>query len=341
MARRRILVAVVPPVTVGNSVRTLRRTLGDQRSERITPHVTVIPPFNIADEIFADYRRHVRSVVTVTRPFAIWSCGFGTFLPAAPTIHLEMTDGGSGALAALRRALSAEHVVPGDPRPFRPHMTIRSRASQEQIGLALGVTSQRFAIGDRNDTDRPLVSWQVDSVQIMEQRHLPGTGTRWVPFAEESFGPSVVVGRGGVELVIRTASVLDAGTLDADREADVVTTGPDDRDTTSPDDRDPSPGDGRLLCVTAELPESVGAPIGAVTGLLTGVHAELTSLRVDEEHRGIGIGHQLLAHWSHRARDAGAAVAVARAETEAPEVVEFLASEGFTRVGRWLVRDVG
>lgn len=360
MARRRILVALVPPGEVLAVCRALRTALGDRRSERIVPHVTVIPPMNLRAEELEVYRRHVRSVMTRTEPFRVVADRFGTFLPGAPTIHLEIGDGGTGRLAGLRSELALDGVVPSDDRAYRPHLTIRSRATEEQIVAALEATSPRFLLTDANrnraasDADTTvgpmasaasggahsehpveppgsLLGWTVGSVQLMEQRHETGGGTIWRPLAEESFGPEVVVGRGGVELVLRAASVIDpavfeAGLLDEHVRAD------------SPD------RPGGLLCVTAELVGSTGVPVGVAVGRVMGEGAELTAVVVVGDHRGSGIGSRLLAHWTHRANTSGVSLIWSGprgADARCRSQEEFLGRYGYVEVGGRFVREIG
>lgn len=334
MARRRVLVAIVPPVTVAEQVRTLRWALGDRRPERIVPHVTIVPPFNVATDDVDRFRRHIRSVVLATTPFSVSVSGLATFAPSTPTIHLEVHDGGSGALTQLRSRLGLDGLVPVDGRPFRPHMTVRSRASDEQIEAALVAGSPLFSIPVNDPTDGsgdpasdPRMRWEVGSVQLMEQHHRAGIGTLWQPIAEEPFGPPVVVGRGGVELVIRTTSVFDAAPWE---------------DGEFPPGIDAAHG--QALCVTAERADVIGRPIGGAMGQVRDRYAELHWLRVSHEHRGMGVGRHVLGHWIHGANVAGADVVLFEttdADAGCPELVDFLAGAGFTRVGRWLVRDPG
>lgn len=360
MARRRVLVAIVPPATVAEQVRTLRWALGDRRPERIVPHVTVVPPFNVATDDVDRFRRHIRSVVLATTPFSVSVSGLATFAPSTPTIHLEVHDGGSGALTQLRSRLGLDGLVPVDGRPFRPHMTVRSRASDEQIEAALVAGSPLFSIPVNDPTDGsgdpasdPRMRWEVGSVQLMEQHHRAGIGTLWQPIAEEPFGPPVVVGRGGVELVIRTTAIVDttpgaSGSGDAADHSEGVEH--ERSDEWSEQGAHDAVGDrpgidaahGQALCVTAERPDVIGRPIGSVVGKVRGPYAGLHWLRVGHEHRGMGVGRQMLAHWIHGANVAGADVVLFEttdADAECPELVDFLAGAGFTRVGRWLVRD--
>lgn len=348
MARRRILIAVVPPADVVHLVRGLRRSLGDHRPERILPHVTIIPPVNVAPDDVDRYRQHVRSVVVDAHPFRVSVSGLATFAPSTPTIHMRVEDGGSGALSELRSRLVLDGLVPLDERPFRAHMTLRSRASEEQIAAVLEATSPRFMVPATDPVDAdvadPLTQWEVRSVHLMEQHHRPGVGTRWESVAEEPFGPLAVVGRGGVELVMRTSSIVDAGLGRSDHSDDE----PDGSDASVPDRYGATPeiesADGETLCVTAEPTGAIGKPVGGAVGVVRDRCANLCWLRVDDEHRGMGVGRQVLAHWIHGANVAGADVVLFEmtdGDAGRLELIDFLSAAGFNRVGRWLVRDPG
>lgn len=332
MTRRRLLVAAVPPPAVIASTRTLRRAFGDHRMERIVPHVTLVPPFNLAGERFDEYRQHVRSVVGRTEAFDVVGERFATFDPDTPTIHLEIDDLGSNRLGKLRGALALDGVTKVDQRPFRPHLTVRSRASSERIGAVLDATSTDDALHPvASDGDGPtgldaLAAWTVESVQIMEQTHREGSGTRWEPVAEERFGTPVVIGRGGLETVLRSGCVLDRGVLEVGLVGDELLEAVD--GPWSPD------GEGAVaetLCVTAEEPGSVGRPMGVALGRVAGELAVLELVAVSPQHRSMGIGRRLVDQWCHRADHSGASVVRGPGDP-------FLEGAGFVRVGGYGVR---
>lgn len=311
MSRRRILVAIVPPPEIVDTARRLRRLLGDLRSESIVPHITVVPPVNIETGRFAAIRRHLRVVASTTTPIELEITGVSSFHPSTPTVHFEIAEVGGRRLAELRTALMQGDLERNENRPFRAHITLRKRAEQERIIAALEALSGAGRTFDR---------WTAETFHLMEQRRSEERGTYWVPIVEEQLGPLTVVGRGGVELVIRSS-----GTVDPEAAAML---GVRVYEMNQSLDR---------LAVTAEFPRKVGQPVGVAVGRIGRAAAVLEHIAVRADSRGMGIGRHLVSQWCHNAAVAGAPLAWA----EDVEGAEMLSSAGFVPVGDLWVRELG
>ena len=128
MARRRFLVALVPPPRLLHQLRGLRAALGGPAVERIVPHVTLVPPFNVPDGGDSQVRRDLRAAVTDAAPIEVVLGPAASFAPANPTLHLAV-GGDLAGLGRLRERVRA--VAPGrrDRHPFVPHLTLLRDAS--------------------------------------------------------------------------------------------------------------------------------------------------------------------------------------------------------------------
>lgn len=278
--RRRVLVALVPPEPILEPLRALRSLVGAPSVERITPHVTLVPPLNLRRSD-AELRAHLRDAVRDLRPFELWLGPGASFAPENPTLHLRVggDEAATDALVQLRQRLRSDVLDREDRHGFVPHLTLRRGAGSAATAAAAEVLAGRLG------------PWQVDRIHLLDQVH-DERGTAWSVSAEEPFGGPVVVGRGGVELHLRTSSTAER--LVGEAEA-----------TTSP-------ATGPLI-VVAELPSTPGEVVARAVGSVAGDDARLLDLAVVEAHRGTGIGRQVLAHWCSEAASRGATVAISEA----------------------------
>lgn len=280
---------------------------GNARFERIVPHVTLVPPINVSEVDLPEALAAVRRVATGTKPFRIGFSSLASFAPSARTVHLAV-ESRSGELERLRDRVRVGPLLRDDPRPFSPHVTLMTGASDDQIGAALAVGSARSEVGGL------LEEWDVDRLFVMEQ-HRDEFGTRWKILSEEPLGEEVVVGRGGVELHLRCLEHVEPAVQRLLDEADCAAS--------------TDPG---LVCVSAEVPGSAGAPVCVAVGRVVGECAHLDSLITTKQHRREGMAHQVLANWCYQSAMRGATIAVAAGPDG------FLEQAGFTRLGHLVIR---
>lgn len=321
MTRHRLAVALLPPEQLSLQVDGLRRMLGDHRLGELASHVTLVPPVNVRHEALPGIRRHLREIATGTERFELFLGPAATFAPATPTVHLSV-GGDLERLFGLRGQLKSGPLQREDEWPFVPHVTLRESVAPEL--LAASLTTLSGSLGQ----------WPVDRLYLLERVEVPepvdamddtdrGVAAsvvarmQWRAVVEEPFGGPDVVGRGGIELVLRTLQSIEP-------EVGALVGG-------SPTQL------GEALVVVAELPAMAGAPIAAIVGSSRHGVADLTQLHVSEEHQGMGIGRQVAARWCVEAARRGANVAVADAAVGGGA----LEAWGFSRVGHTLMRQLG
>ena len=177
-----------PPVA--GEVQGLRRALGDGSLAAIGPHLTLVPPLNIAEGQLGDVLATVRSAAAAEPgPISLVLGPVLTFVPASPVLYLGAGGSEPSQLAALDRLAGAVLQGPlGRPRrwPWVPHVTVCDEVPGEEHAAA---------------AVRALASYRTNAVfdraVLLEQQ-----GTRWSPLADAALGPAAVVGRGGIELEI-------------------------------------------------------------------------------------------------------------------------------------------
>ena len=310
MVRRRLLLALVPPPELTAQLRGLRAVVGGPSVERIVPHVTLVPPFNLAADRVLEVRRAVRDAVRGVEPFSLELGPAASFAPANPTLHLAV--GGAHhaveALHRLRRELRAGPMDRPDRHDFVPHLTLRRGSDPAVTGAAAEVLHGRLG------------PWHIDRVHLMQQVH-DERGTVWEVVAEEPFGGPVVVGRGGIELHLRTTRTVEP-LCDASEERPAR----------------PPPLSGEPLVVAAETPDAPGRVVALAVGSVGAGTARLVDLQVAEPHRGEGIARQVLGWWYTGAGRLDASIAVA--EAVGPTGAAALGALGWTIMGDLAVRRV-
>lgn len=304
MARWRLAIALMVPEPVAGEVDGLRRALGDRQLDIIGPHVTLVPPTNVAEEDVADALAAVRTAAAVRRDLLTLELGpIRTFAPANRVLYLAVEP--LAAVAAVRDALRLPPFDRPDRRPFVPHVTVDiDTGSDERVTAALAALAAYRA------------TVPVPGVTLLRERRDEG-GRRWVPIADAAFGEPVVVGRGGIEIELTTGTFVDP------EAAALVPNG-----TSTAHD----------LVVTARRATT---PVGVATADRAGPeHAgdslALTCLVIAPDERGLGIGRTLLAELASRASAAGAAALVASGPVGIA-VADFLVAHGW-RSGSALTR---
>ena len=204
MAERRFRLSVAllidPPVRY--EIDGLRRALGgasgdrspgDVGMDRIPPHVTLVPPVNVAAALLPAALATLRRSATAGGPLELTIGPVATFAPANPVLYLAV----GGDLEGLRRVRDAAFSAPlerSTTRPWVPHVTIASRVSDERMAAAL-VALDHYAAAIR-----------VDRVVVLI---LGEEGRRWTPLADASMGRRTVVGTGGLELELTVGRLVD------------------------------------------------------------------------------------------------------------------------------------
>jgi 2'-5' RNA ligase len=343
VARRLFAVALLPPPELSARLHALREALDDPRRHDLPPHLTLVPPIDLDPDGAVELRTLLRDVASGRESLQLRLGPAASFAPVTETLHLHV-DGDLTALHELRDDLRRAPVDRPDHHPFVPHVTLLQRSDPERVAAGLATL-----IGEVGD-------WQVDRLHLLERLRPPG-GAVWHPVAEEPFGGPHVVGRGGVELLLRAISILEPAASILLRDAELRWDGPSDgtvpaaTEPRDPDGDAPStdsrtepdqadlvlPVGGDLLVVVAEQPGEP-RPVAVAIGRASPVGAQLARLVVEASSRGLGIGRQVLAHWCFAAARRGARLASADSVSEPGDAV--LGDNGFVRVGRTWCREL-
>ena len=196
MPRRRLGVALLLDPPLADEVDGLRRALGDRALGRIPPHLTLVPPVNVAEgDLGAALGRVRDAAASLDGPLRLELGPPDSFLPANPVLYLRVA-GEVDRLARVRAAVFAGPLSRTEAWPWIPHVTLADEADPGRIGAALGVL------------DAYRSGFEANRVVLLEERTTP-TGRRWLPLADAVFGPRHIVGRGGLELELTLGRLLD------------------------------------------------------------------------------------------------------------------------------------
>jgi 2'-5' RNA ligase len=309
---RLFAVAALPPAQLAGRVDAVRRALDDPRRHDLPAHLTLVAPIPLGTDGEAAARGTLRSVAATHRPLELRLGPAASFTPTTPTLHLSV-EGQLDELSALVADLRAgAPFVRPEVHGFVPHVTLLQQASAASIEAGLGLLSGELG------------SWELDRIHLLE-RLRPEGGPIWHPVAEEPLGGPHVVGRGGVELHLRSVGTLEPAA------ATLLGTwlGPD----------EPLPAGGDVLVAVAELAPPQGGVVGVAVGRVAGEVATLERLHVSAPHRGVGVARQVVAQWAWSAA-ARRGASTALAPVGGDDGV--LGALGFERAGRWWVRaDLG
>jgi 2'-5' RNA ligase len=313
--RTRLAVALLVPPRAAEGVDLLRVALGAGAAVRhVPPHVTLVPPVNVAGDRLGEAEALVRAAGEAQHPFGATLGPPTTFLPENPVLYLHVGGPGAAeALARLRGAVFTDPLSRPVTWPFVPHVTLMDGGDPARIAAA------EHALADHR------VDVVFTGVSLLQEQREEDGGRVWRPLLEAPLGGAAVVGRGSLPLSLSVGASLDAdarawfdaGWEDHDRE---------------------EAGDGwhpsEHLVVVARRDGSV---TGAATGMVRDGEGHLERLLVDRAARGEGVGGHLLAAFTAAAAERGCHRLVLRTAAGG-RAERFYVERGFRQVAllpRW------
>jgi 2'-5' RNA ligase/GNAT superfamily N-acetyltransferase len=259
MARQRLGVVLLVPQPLATEIDGVRRALGDGALDRIAPHITLVPPVNVAERDLPRAFTIVRSAASTITPLTLRIGPVATFAPVNPVAYLQV-GGERQVVESLERLRSSCLQGPLDrssEHEFVPHVTVA-----EELAASRHDTVAQLLSGFMAETT-------IDRVHVLAE--LPGRV--WKPVADAPLGERPgVVGRGSLPLELTTTGRPDAeaaALLSLEEESA-----------------------GLPFAVTARRNDEV---VGAAWGWSARGTLELADLVIAAEHRGQGFGRHLLA----------------------------------------------
>lgn len=269
----------------------MRRALGAASLERIAPHITLVPPVNVPEAEIDAVADLARLAAQRSHPLRLELGGPATFFPVTPVLYLTV-GGDVDAVADLRADLStgplAAPVQREASHTFVPHVTLDQNIAPHRIDGAIeSLAHYRTEV-------------TMERVTVLEFQE---TSRHWTPLSSHTLGRPRVVGRGGLEVELAVASMLDpAAARFQQREWAQYS-----REAYGDDVAIDEP-----FAVVARVRGEIA---GTATGELRGRLCHLGLFVVAPQWRSQGIGSQILRTVEQLAREGGAEVV--RLETRA------------------------
>ena len=257
MARQRLGVVLLVPEPLATQIDGVRRALGDGALGRIAPHITLVPPVNVAERDLAAVLAVVRRAAAASAPLGLRLGPVRTFEPVNPVAYLEVGGTDLDALRELRDACLTEPLARPQDHDFVPHVTVADELSEAR--LAAATTALRDFRADVT----------CDVVHVLSEQ----PGRIWVPIADAPLGVAPgVVGRGSLPLELSVS-----GRPDVEAAALLAV------------EAEPA---GLPFAVTARRDDTV---VAAAWGWSAGDRLEVADLVVAAVHRNQGVGRHVLA----------------------------------------------
>lgn len=131
----RIAVAIPVPPPFDAVIACQREAAGDPMAWSVPPHVTLVPPVDLAERALPAVEEHLVDAVAGMEPFEIHLCGTDTFRPVSPVVFVALSSGADEVAALEERVRSG---VLGSERafPFHPHVTLAQAVSEDRLDRA-------------------------------------------------------------------------------------------------------------------------------------------------------------------------------------------------------------
>jgi 2'-5' RNA ligase len=128
-------VVVDIPDPVGRFLRNSRAEFGDPLATAIPPHVTLLPPTDVAPGIGRAVSDHLAAVAAVTSSFTIKLHGTDSFRPVSPVVYVQL-EAGAESCHDLQRLVRTGPLTRRLPFPYHPHVTVAHHLDDDALDLA-------------------------------------------------------------------------------------------------------------------------------------------------------------------------------------------------------------
>jgi 2'-5' RNA ligase len=116
-------VSIAVPEPWGSELQQYRIGVGDQSASRIPTHITLVPPYDVADTEIDPVVLHLERVARRTPAFTTHLRGTGTFRPVSPVVFVNVVEGISH-LEQLAADVREGPLSVDATFPYHPHVTI-------------------------------------------------------------------------------------------------------------------------------------------------------------------------------------------------------------------------
>lgn len=116
-------------------LRSSRADFGDPLATAIPPHVTLLPPTDVAPGIGREINDHLAAVTAVTAPFRITLDGTDSFRPISPVVFVKVAEGGEQC-SELQRRVRSGPLTRNLQFEYHPHVTVAHHLTDDALDHA-------------------------------------------------------------------------------------------------------------------------------------------------------------------------------------------------------------
>jgi 2'-5' RNA ligase len=139
------MTAPTPTIVVGvviglpepfhSELRDLRAAAGDPQAAIVPPHVTLLPPTQIAADALPEAEQHLTRVAGAHQRFEIHLAGPGTFRPVSQVVFVQVAAG-LAACEQIETDVRSGPLYCQTPFPYHPHVTVAHDVSATALDAA-------------------------------------------------------------------------------------------------------------------------------------------------------------------------------------------------------------
>ncbi len=125
-------VAIGLPDPVAGELAAWRARVGDAQAHKVPPHVTLLPPTQVAESDVNEVLRHLTDVAAVATVFEMHLNGTGTFRPISQVVFVTVASGISYCelMEADLRSGPLERDI---EFPYHPHVTVAHDVPEQML----------------------------------------------------------------------------------------------------------------------------------------------------------------------------------------------------------------
>ena len=120
---RTIGVAIPIPEPWGSQLQRFRESIGDPMAGHIPPHITLVPPVDLAPRVALDVHEHLADAAGAAEAFEVHLRGTGTFRPLSPVVFVALAGGIAGC-ERLEQEVRSGPLGVDLVYPYHPHVTV-------------------------------------------------------------------------------------------------------------------------------------------------------------------------------------------------------------------------
>jgi 2'-5' RNA ligase len=128
-------VAIGIPEPYAGVLREWRERAGDPQAKQVPPHVTLLPPTEVATARLPRILRHLGRVAGRLAPFEVDLRGTGSFRPVSEVVFVAVAAG-IAHCERLERTVRSGPLAQRRAYPYHPHVTVAHDVPGEQLDVA-------------------------------------------------------------------------------------------------------------------------------------------------------------------------------------------------------------